>query len=1239
MAKVLRLVIAMKKYSIIFFFVTNVCSAQTEINYDFINNDLSLWTGNISHFIINTSHQLQLNNNVAGTSYIATTFAPVQTNLEWNVYVRQAFAGSANNYGRVYLLSSNPDLTQPTEGYFLQLGEAGSNDAVELFRQSGTVLTSICRAANAAIAGSFAIRIKVTRDETGTWKVFIDYAAGTDFVEAATGNDLTHVSGQWMGMVCVYTAGNAARFYYDDVYAGAPKLPPPPADVADRFDVVINEFFPDPVPSVGLPEEEFVELFNRSSKTFRLHGWRLGDATSLQSLPDVEMKPGDYVVVKNTVSLNNSNDVIKIIDDRGVLIDSLSYDLSWYQEVTKSGGGYTIERLDPEVGSTEPANWYASQSDVGGTPGVINSVFGRNPDSKAPVIEGISLQGDSIIVKVSEVVVAERANYEPLDKIASVVFITADTTIVIVLENLTNGADYTLKITSLSDLAGNYAPGKEFGFTYFIPHRVNPGDLVINEFMADPTPVVQLPEVEYIELFNRSVHPVSLAGWHIEDLTTSAALPSLIVMPNSFVLVTSTTNASKFPNAVGITSFPSLGNAGDNIVLRSSDGLAIDSLNYDLSWYQEEAKANGGYSIERINPDVTATDPTNWYASQDERGGTPGLKNSVLGRNPDTKAPIIKRVFLRDDLVIVKASEPVIADKSNYHPSDNITSVVFNPPDTSVIIHLENLTNGSKYLLKITHLSDLAGNIAKDEEFAFTYFIPHKINPKDIVITEIMADPTPVVQLPEAEYIELLNRSPHPVSLSGWHIEDLTTSAALPPLIVLPNSFVLLTSTTNAPRLPGAIGVTSFPSLGNLSERIVLRNAEDVAIDSLVYNTSWYHNSEKSDGGWSLELIDINNPCGEGDNWVASEDIDGGTPGEANSVFANKPDLSPPEVVGLFPISPDTLVISFNEKLGSFDGDFSLPGKARIGYKDIVYSLDEPLLPRTEYPMTISSVSDCSGNVIQPLTLNFSLPEPAAPNDIVINEVLFNPRPTGVDFIEIYNRSPKFLNLKNWTVSGETITTPNAIIKPSSYLALTASIVSVESNYLNSIGKPMLEMHLPSMPDDEGTIILSDPAGVVIDRFSYSAGMHSSIISDPEGVSLERISFEDSTQWHSASESSGFATPGYLNSSSRPGSLFDERSVNVIPEVIDRASSPFSQIFYRFDNPGLVANVSVVDLEGRIIKTIATNETISAEGTYQWDGDRDAGGRARAGYYMLWFQTFDLEGRVSTYRRRVVVGF
>jgi hypothetical protein len=951
----------MKNYShIIFVFVANICSAQAVS--DEFNNDLSLWSGTQSHFIINTSHQLQLNNTAAATSYLVTTFAPSVPNLEWNVYVRQAFAGSANNYGRIYLLSAQASLTQPTNGYYLQLGEGGSNDAVELFRQDGGTSVSVCRAANASIASAFAIRIKVLRDENAVWKLLIDYNAGNDFIEAASGTDATYTTGGWMGFVCVYTAGNATRFYYDDVYAGPVKPDIPPPDIAEKNDVVINEFFPDPSPPVGLPEQEFVEIYNRSSKTFDLNGWKIGDATSSVTMTSVVIHPDEYVVINSLPSLNNGGDVIKIIDNKNVVIDSIAYTLDWYQDASKSGGGYTIERLNPEVASMDVTNWYVSQDASGGTPGRRNSVFGRNPDSMAPIIIDVRYLVDSILIKFSE-------------------------------------------------------------------------------------PVIP----------------------------------------------------------VGI----------------------IDGFRAEFRF------------------------------------------------------------------------------------------------DTTAVVYLEGLTNGLPYTLRITGLTDLAGNVASSVEFPFTYFIPHPISRKDVILTEVMSDPSPVVQLPEAEYVELHNRSMHPVDLSGWHLEDHTTIGKLPPKILMPGSYVLLTSTANTSKFQNAnvVPVTSFPSLGNLGDMLVLREPGGSAIDSVVYELSWYRSFEKSDGGWSLELIDVNNPCGESDNWVASEDIDGGTPGFVNSVFGNKPDVTAPKLLSVIAVSPDSLILTFDERPKDA-GSYSLPGKPYIVGKSIVFLLTDKLQLKTLYSITVTNVSDCNGNRMTTSTLDFFLPERAEPRDIIINEILFNPRPGKSDFVELYNRSDKYINLKNWRLSDKVITTDNAILIPGAYEVLSDS-----------------NMSMPSMPDDKGAIILTNNDSVVIDQFTYNDDMHSPILADTEGVSLERLS-PDGDDWHSANGSAGYATPGRLNSNSRPAPATDDNTIGVLPEVIHPSGVlPFSQISYRFDRGGMVANVSVIDIEGRVIKTIASNETLAAEGSFQWDGDRNEGGLARAGYYMIWFQVFDLGGDVRTFRRRIVVGF
>src|SRR5438128_12608182 len=129
----------MKTFQIITLcFASYVCKGQLVEHFNDGNfTSDPVWSGSQSQFIINGSQQLQLNNTVAGISYLATPFgAASMDGFEWEAYIKQTFAPSGSNFGRIYLAADHENLSAPLNGYYLQLGEAGSNDAVELFRQA-----------------------------------------------------------------------------------------------------------------------------------------------------------------------------------------------------------------------------------------------------------------------------------------------------------------------------------------------------------------------------------------------------------------------------------------------------------------------------------------------------------------------------------------------------------------------------------------------------------------------------------------------------------------------------------------------------------------------------------------------------------------------------------------------------------------------------------------------------------------------------------------------------------------------------------------------------------------------------------------------------------------------------------------------------------------------------------------------------------------------------------------------
>lgn len=577
----------------------------------------------------------------------------------------------------------------------------------------------------------------------------------------------------------------------------------------------------------------------------------------------------------------------------------------------------------------------------------------------------------------------------------------------------------------------------------------------------------------------------------------------------------------------------------------------------------------------------------------------------------------------------------------------------------------KSFSNGLHYTITISGIKDVAGNFIHSTNRNFVFIQTAPANQKDVIFTEIFADPSPRIGLPEVEFAELFNRSENPFDLKGWQIMDESSSMILPSLILLPGEYLVLASSSTEFSSYGKVwGDPDFPSLNNAGDILMIKDSNGFTVDSVNYNDGWYRDEERKNGGWSLELIDPQNLCSEGENWVASEDSSGGTPGSQNSVFANKPDLTGPSLLLAIPLSSTLIQLSFSEKLEKSppqENNFTITPSVEItgisfsntSLRNLQLSLAHDLQPGVVYSITANAIYDCAGNSIAPEVnkREFGMPEPGIAGDIVINEILFNPRPTGVDFVEIVNASLKFINLKNWYISNveqdspkdaKAVTREDLLIQPGAYLVLTENLDVLKAEYpLLDEKNVLLVDDLPGFNDDEGSAGLVNDHHQLIDYFFYSDDMHTLFINDEEGVSLERINFtrptNETQNWKSASSLAGFATPGYLNSNSKADLTLSEESIRIEPEVfIPIMGQPdFTQIHYKFNQGGYVGNIKVFDERGHLIKRIANNEVLGTEGILRWDGDRDDGNKARIGYYMIWIEVFDATGIARTYRKRV----
>ncbi|HVD97265.1 MAG TPA: lamin tail domain-containing protein [Cytophagaceae bacterium] len=536
----------------------------------------------------------------------------------------------------------------------------------------------------------------------------------------------------------------------------------------------------------------------------------------------------------------------------------------------------------------------------------------------------------------------------------------------------------------------------------------------------------------------------------------------------------------------------------------------------------------------------------------------------------------------------------------------------------------------------------------------------------DLILTELFPDPSPSQSLPESEYAEIYNRTNDTLNLQNFSISDGSSTGIFSACKLAPHQYMLLcnTANSNAWKTYGTVlGLPVFPSLNNSGDSITLRDQHGNLLHQVDYTDLWYGDNDKKEGGWSLEMIDVDNPCGEADNWAASIDPSGGTPGKINSIAAYKPDRTAPQLISAVLTDSLHILLTFDEKPDTtglettaflLDKNYFIQKIIPAKAFQLFLLADHPFEKGELYTLTLTGIKDCNGNPSLPQTVTLVLPEEAKPGDILLNELLFNPKPGGYDFVELYNASEKYIDLKNWQLANidkeiiankKPMSLEPFIVKPKEYIAFTENKSMLLNYYpLGHADRIVQLQDLPSFNDDQGSVILLDSRQQIQDRFDYSEEMHFPMIDDKEGVSLERISIYENTDnpsnWHSASSQSGYATPGYKNSESIEQTKASE--VWVSPKVFtpdEDGNKDFTLLYYKFDNPGNMANIIVYDPSGRTILYLARNELLATEGCYRWDGNNEKNEKVRSGNYILYFEVFNLKGEVKKYKEVVVVGW
>ncbi len=649
----------------------------------------------------------------------------------------------------------------------------------------------------------------------------------------------------------------------------------------------------------------------------------------------------------------------------------------------------------------------------------------------------------------------------------------------------------------------------------------------------------------------------------------------------------------------------------------------------------------------------------------------------IKSYEPDVIPPAIQfATAISATTVDVLFNEPVETASSqfaaNYSANNSLGNPVTALQDAAnpSLIHLTfstMLTNGVAYALKVNGVSDLAGNTISNGTANFSFYTPQQY---DVVIDEIMADPTPQVGLPNSEWVELKNTSAFAINLQGWKLADATgQTGAMPDFILQPDSFVIVcTGSAVAGLAPfgNIISVTNFPSLDNDGDLISLYTADDKSIHAVAYTSAWYQNELKKEGGWTLEMIDTKNPCSGISNWEAGTNAIGGTPGRINSVDAINTDATAPKLLRAFALNTTTIALVYDEPLDStkaatvsnykIDNGISVVNATGISpvFDKVNIALNTPINIGTVYTVTASNVTDCKGNSISSKNAaRFGIAQDADSLDIVINEILYNPKPEGVDYVELYNRSQKNIDLSHVYIANrnssniissiQQISAESILLFPKDFMIVTTDPVAVKKQYITTNPDAFIAVSsMPSFSDDAGEVIILNGQGNIIDEVDYSDKWQFPLISNTEGVSLERIDYDGASvqsNFHSAATSAGYGTPGYKNSQYRLTENV-QGTISVTPDIFspdNDGTDDFATINYSFPSPGYVTNITIFDASGREVRYLEKNALGGINGYYRWDGLDDKSRKLPQGIYIIYTEIFNTSGKKKQFKNTIVL--
>jgi hypothetical protein len=466
----------------------------------------------------------------------------------------------------------------------------------------------------------------------------------------------------------------------------------------------------------------------------------------------------------------------------------------------------------------------------------------------------------------------------------------------------------------------------------------------------------------------------------------------------------------------------------------------------------------------------------------------------------------------------------------------------------------------------------------------------------EIRISELMPDPDEN----GVEFTELINLSEDTLNLLGWKFCDASSCTALPSMELAPGKRMELSERTLS---------STLPSLNNAGDQIRLYSSEGVLVDEINYQTFWW--GEVSTDGHSIELSDVYSECIGYEIWQASSK-NGGTPGQQNEAEENRKWLrieaiqtsTGVQLIFSLPMKQQEQLFYLNHI--AYSGEFSSP---------YVWNSSSPVELDEFVWIEINTSFTCYTN-LRDTTVKLQPALNSMPGDWRITELLFNPIPYGVDFVELTNVSTHRIYLDTLVLcdSTECFLVPfNRSFEPDTKLVLTSDTIFVKLQYA-SCEAVFRNSKLPAMPDESGVVVIRTKSST-LDSVVYQSDFHSPLLEEEEGVSLERIQYQGAfeQQWISSPEK---GSPGCrISLQEFSGSSNWLLSSRIISPDADRRDD-WLTVSWNGDDELIRAYVRIYSLSGELVKEMASGAFMQKGQYLIWEG-YGVGGRLMPGWYVL----------------------